>query len=63
MDYIQNSRITALLQHNGISKAGPGFIFPVHPTNDTSEPSGSANKRRVDYYYLFKMFRTISDIK
>ena len=60
--YGRDSRITALLQHNGISKAGPGFIFPVHPTNDTSEPSGSANKRRVDYY-LFKMFRTISDIQ
>lgn len=60
--YGRDSRITALLQHNGISKAGPGFIFPVHPTNDTPEPSGSANKRRVDYY-LFKMFRAISDIE
>ncbi len=59
--YGKDPRITALLQHNGISKAGPGFIFPVHPTNDTPEPSGSSNKRRVDYF-IYKMFRAISDV-
>lgn len=58
--YGRDSRITALLQHNGISKAGPGFIFPVHPTNDTPEPTGGLNKKRADYF-LYKMFREISD--
>lgn len=55
-EFGKDPRITALLQHNGLSKAGPGMIFPVHPTNDTAEPSGGANKRRVDYW-LYKMYR------
>lgn len=59
--YGRGTRITALLQHNGMSMAGPGMIFPVHPTNDTSDPEGSKNKKRVDYY-IYKMFRMISDI-
>lgn len=56
--YSKDTRITSLLQHNGISMAGPGMIFPVHPTLDTPEPSGGKNKRRVDYwiYYIFRMF-------
>lgn len=59
--YGRGTRITALLQHNGMSMAGPGMIFPVHPTNDTPDPEGSKNKKRVDYY-VYEMFRMISDI-
>lgn len=58
--YGEDKRITSLLQHNGISMAGPGMIFPVHPKNDT--PSEGLNKRRVDYW-LYKLYRSLSNKK
>lgn len=58
--YGRDSRITALLQHNGISKAGPGMIFPVHPKNDTPEPNGGLNKRRIDYF-VYQLYRELDD--
>ena len=58
--YGKDERITSLLQHNGISMAGPGMIFPVHPKYDT--PSEGLNKRRVDYW-LYKLYRSLSGKK
>lgn len=57
--YGRDIRIFALLQHNGLSKAGPGMIFPRHPKYDF--PGEGANLPRVDYY-VYKMFRTLDEL-
>lgn len=58
--YGKDERITTLLQHNGISMAAPGMIFPVNTKKDT--PSEGLNKRRVDYW-LYKLYRSLSGKK
>lgn len=57
--YGKDTRINSLLQHNGISLAGPGMIFPVHSTNDLN-PEGLESLRRVDYW-VFKLFMEIAN--
>lgn len=49
--------IAVLCQHNGLSKASPGMIFPAHAEFDYKDPA-SNNLRRADYW-VFKMFRNM----
>ena len=55
LDYGSDTRIEVMLQHNGVSLAGPGMISPVHKSNDTPNPDGK-NKRRIDYW-IFALYR------
>lgn len=52
--YFNDSRIEALMQHNGLSKSLPGMISPANKDFDIADPN-SLNLRRLDYW-VFKMF-------
>lgn len=54
--YGEDPRITGLCQHNGLSKASPGMIFPASPDKDLN-PEGYANLKRVDYF-IHALFRS-----
>lgn len=59
-NFYNDSRIAAMLQHNGLSKASPGMIFPAHPDFDIKDPS-SNNLRRLDYWVFQLIMKAISD--
>ncbi len=53
-NYYKDTRIAALMQHNGLSKSLPGMISPANKDFDIAEPN-SVNIRRLDYW-VFKLF-------